>query len=151
MGINIIDGTIVIGVVVFLTVFTFIAKRYNSSVADFLAANRCAGRYLLCTAQGASKLGAITMIGYWQLYYNAGFSAQWWGYMMLPVGLVLSLVGWVTYRFRATRAMTIAQFFEMRYSRRFRIFCGILAWASGIINYGIFPAISKGVHCQLLL
>ena len=38
--------------------------------------------------------------------------------------------------------MTLAQFFEMRYSKQFRIFAGGLAFISGLINYGIFPAVS---------
>ena len=36
----------------------------------------------------------------------------------------------------------MAQFFEIRYSRNFRVFCGILAWVAGIINMGIFPAVT---------
>lgn len=35
----------------------------------------------------------------------------------------------------------MAQFFEVRYSRRFRVFTGLLAWIAGIINFGIFPAV----------
>ena len=63
--------------------------------------------------------------------------------MLLPaVGMLLSVSGFVTYRFRATRAMTMAEFFELRYSRKFRIFAGIIAWVSGVLNYGIFPAIA---------
>jgi SSS family solute:Na+ symporter len=54
----------------------------------------------------------------------------------------ISVSGWVLYRFRQTRAMTMAQFFEIRYSRNFRIFAGALAFVSGIINFGIFPAVS---------
>tara|TARA_Y100001960_G_scaffold61474_1_gene64267 strand:+ start:62 stop:1849 length:1788 start_codon:yes stop_codon:yes gene_type:complete len=40
-----------------------------------------------------------------------------------------------------TRSLTLAQFFEKRYSRNFRIFAGIVAFFAGIINFGIFPAV----------
>ncbi len=62
--------------------------------------------------------------------------------MTWPVSLFVMLSGWIAYRYRETRAMTMAQLFEMRYSKRFRVFCGILAWVSGIINMGVFPAVT---------
>jgi SSS family solute:Na+ symporter len=49
--------------------------------------------------------------------------------------------GWVIYRFRMTRSLTLAQFFEKRYSRKFRIFAGMVAFFAGLINFGIFPAV----------
>jgi SSS family solute:Na+ symporter len=54
---------------------------------------------------------------------------------------LITVSGWVLYRFRETRALTMAQFFEIRYSRGFRVFAGVLAFLSGIVNFGIFPAV----------
>ena len=34
-----------------------------------------------------------------------------------------------------------AQFFETRYSKNFRVFAGMIAFLSGLINFGIFPAV----------
>jgi len=129
----------VMSVVMALALFS---GRLTKSVADFLAANRCAGRYLLTVADGAAGLGAITIMANFEKFYEAGFGGAWWGSMMAPLMMVLSLSGWVIYRFRATRALTIAEFFEMRYGRRFRIFAGFTAFASGVLNYGIFPAVT---------
>ena len=136
------DWSIMIAVVGGLFVIAYVSKQYTKSVADFLVANRCARRYLLSLADGASGLGLISFVAYWQMYYEAGFSAMWWSAIMIPVGLFITLSGYVVYRLRETRAMTIAQFFEIRYSRKFRVYAGILAWVSGVINYGIFPAIT---------
>ena len=70
--------------------------------------------------------------------------------MSAPVSLVISLTGFAIYRFRQTRALTLAQFLEARYSRNFRLFAGTLCWFSGILNYGIFPAITARVIIYFL-
>jgi len=124
-----------------LGVFSIYTSRLMKGVADFLAANRQAGRYLLTVAGGMAGMGAITAVAFFEMYYAAGFVPVWWQLMSLPVGVIITLSGWVYYRYRETRAMTMAQFFEMRYSRAFRIYAGILAWLSGILNFGIFPVV----------
>lgn len=111
-------------------------------MSGFLAANRCAGRYLLTVSEGSSALGLISIIALWEMYFNNGLGALWWQKMLMPMGLVLACVGWVKYRFRQTRALTMPQFFEMRYSRKFRLFSGVMLWVSGVLNYAIFPAIT---------
>ncbi len=117
-------------------------QRYVRSTADFLVASRCAGRYILSIASGIAAVGAISIIASFQQYFVAGFVPDWWALLSGPINLLLAVTGWVYYRFRETRCMTLAQFLEVRYSRNFRIFTGILAWVSGLINYGIFPAVS---------
>ena len=112
------------------------------SVSDFLAAGRTGGRYLISLSQGTASLGAITIVGMLEMNYIAGFAMRWWEMVMAVVVVGISVSGWVLYRFRQTRCLTMAQFFEIRYSRAFRVFAGGLAFLSGIINFGIFPAVS---------
>jgi len=136
------DWGITLAVLLFVVIMAITTKKYMQSIADFLVANRLARRYMLTIAEAECSLGAITIIAMFEMYFTAGFTAIWWGLMMIgPVGLLLSVTGWVYYRFRETRAMTLAQFFELRYSRRFRVFAGLVAWVSGILNFGIFPAV----------
>lgn len=121
--------------------FGWKAQRYVKGVADFLSAGRCAGRYLLSVADGAAGMGLISVIAIFEMQYRSGTALSFWSGVGTLVGLAMTLTGFVSYRYRETRAMTLAQFFEMRYSRRFRVFAGILASISGIINYALFPAI----------
>ncbi|HIB06153.1 MAG TPA: sodium:solute symporter, partial [Candidatus Marinimicrobia bacterium] len=102
---------------------------------------RTAGRYLLSVSSGIAGLGAISVVMYLEMGYVSGFSLAWWGLSQGIIILILTMSGWVIYRFRSTRCLTLAQFFEKRYSRRFRIFTGIIAFVAGIINFGIFPAV----------
>ena len=138
-----IDWSIVFFLLGSLLIITLYAKKYMRSVADFLAANRLAGRYMLTVASGIG--GAISIIAVWEMVYNSGLPTQWWGMIGMPIGLILGISGFIIYRFRQTRAMTLAQFFEMRYSRQFRYFSGFICWVSGVFNYGIFPLITGRV------
>ena len=135
------DWSIVI-VVMGLMIFSVMAsKKLMKNVADFLAAGRSAGRYVISVASGVAGLGAITIVGNLEMNLIAGFSMAWWGMTMALVLLVITVSGWVIYRFRQTRCLTLAQYFEMRYSRKFRVFTGIICFLSGLINFGIFPAV----------
>ncbi len=118
-----------------------IAKKYMRSVADYLSAGRSAGRYILSVAQGIAALGAISVVAMMEQNYIAGFSMSWWGLTMNLVVLAVTASGWVIYRFRETRCLTLAEFFERRYNKKFRIFSGFIAFVSGIVNFGIFPAV----------
>jgi Na+/proline symporter len=138
-----IDWTIVGALFVSIVWAAVYTKKYTESVSDFLSANRCARRYLLSISSGMSGIGAISIIAMFEMYYFAGFTATWWALMMTPVMLIMVLSGWVSYRYRETRVFTLAQFFEIRYSKSFRVFAGILGWTSGIINFGIFPAVGS--------
>jgi SSS family solute:Na+ symporter len=122
--------------------FAAYTRRFVRSVADFLAAGRCAGRYLLANARGESDSGLTNTMSKFEMILIAGFVLNFWEKVQVPVLLLVGISGFVVYRYRETRALTLAQFLEMRYSRSFRLFMGALAFVSGILNYGIFPAVS---------
>ena len=141
MNLTLIDWGIVVLAIAGMIAGVQFSKSYMQSVADFLSAGRTAGRYLISVASGVAGLGAITVIANFEMNYLAGFAMTWWGFTTNIVVLIIAVSGFVVYRFRQTRALTMAQFFEMRYSRRFRVFTGIIAYLSGLINFGIFPAV----------
>jgi solute:Na+ symporter, SSS family len=136
-----IDWIILLAMLTLMVGGVILSKRRMRSVADFLAAGRTAGRYLISIAGGIAGLGAITIVGLLEMNYVAGFSMSWWGLTMGVVILVTTVSGWVIYRFRQTRSLTLAEFFERRYSKKFRVFAGLIAFLSGLINFGIFPAV----------
>ena len=127
--------------VVVVAVVTLRARRHLKSVADFMAGGRLAGRYLLSTARSEMGAGAIAYVAMFEWFGNGGFSITWWNQLAAPVALILSISGFVVYRYRQTRALTLAQFFEMRYSRGFRFFTGLLAFTAGLLNFGVIPVI----------
>ena len=142
MNLSWVDWTIVAVLLCLMIGMALVSRSLMHSVTDFLAAGRTGRRYVISMFQGTAALGAITIVGALEMNYVAGFNLRWWEMFTAVVLVGMSVVGWVVYRFRQTRALTLAQFFEIRYSRRFRIFAGILVFAAGIINLGIFPAVS---------
>ncbi len=141
MNLTLIDWLIVFAILVGMFYSVSASKGLMKSVTDFLAAGRTAGRYVVSISSGIAGLGAITIVNHLEMGYVSGFALSWWGFSSALIILFITVSGWVIYRFRSTRCLTLPQFFEMRYSRRFRIFTGMLAFFSGLINFGIFPAV----------
>ena len=119
---------------------TLLMRRYVRSVADFLAANRCAGRYVISTAlTGTSSVMGLCVA--LEVFSKAGFSLGFWSGFTGLIGFFFGLLGLVSYRFRETRALTFHQFFEVRYSKQTRIFASFLNVFSGLFNFGLEPAV----------
>src|SRR3954467_6642518 len=100
-----------IGIVLGVALYT---RRYVRSVADFLAGGRCAGRYLIANAFGESASGVANTLSKFEMFMVPGFTLAFWSALSLPVQLLVAVSGFVVYRYRQTRALTLAQFLEMR-------------------------------------
>lgn len=143
------DWTIVLGVLLFAILVAIYGRLLVKSVSGYLVAERSAGRYLLVISNGMAGMGAITIVAQFEMFFDAGLTANWWMLLTIPVTLIITVSGWVYYRFRQTRAMTLGEFLGNRYSQKLRIFAGGLAFLSGVLNFGIFPSV--GSSCLMVL
>ena len=128
----------------------FHTRKYIRGIPDFLVGGRLCGRYLLSIGQLENALSVMFLIAYIEVHCRTGFSTGFWSGFMTPVTLILSLTGFVTFRLRETKAMSMGQFLEMRYSRSFRMFCAILRTSVEMLSNMIVPAISARFFIYLL-
>ncbi|HSH92839.1 MAG TPA: hypothetical protein VK968_01700, partial [Roseimicrobium sp.] len=135
------DWISLVGPLVVVLIVGIYANRYLNSVSAFLSSGRLAGRYLLAVSRGEMQAGAVVFVAAFEVFSKAGFSLTWWGWINNPIWVVVGISGFVIYRYRETRALTLAQFFEIRYNKSFRLFTGALGFLAGIANFGIIPAV----------
>ena len=126
------------------------SRRYVRSVSDYLVAGRCAGRYVLLSGGMMGNLAVTTLIASTEVAYNNGYAFQFWNAVLTPLGIMLALYGWITYRFRETRAMSAGQFFEMRYSRGLRRLAAVLRGGADMLGNCIGPAVAVRFFIYLL-
>ena len=136
------DILIVIVPVAFVMGMGVYSRKYARGVADFLTAGRLCGRYVISMGDVANALSIIGLVAFVEVHYKTGFAVGFWGTVTAPLGIFLSLSGYCIYRFRETKVMSLGQFLEMRYSRRFRIFAAALRSVSEMLANMIMPAIA---------
>ncbi len=137
-----IDWLIVVIPTIFVLYMGFFSRRYITGVSDFLVCGRVARRYMLTTGNLVASMGLVTIISYVERYYKTGFALSFWNAMTLPLGVILGLLGYCTYRFRETGAMSIGQLIEMRYNRSLRIFACFVRTIAEIMANIIMPALA---------
>ena len=57
VNLTLLDFLVIFGGITFFLICAHQTKKHTKSVADFLAAIRCAGRYLIGISQGMANLG----------------------------------------------------------------------------------------------
>ena len=113
-------------------------KRFIAGVSDFLVAGRELGVYIGIATLAATEIGTITFMYYAELGYKTGFASFITGLISGAVMIFIGRTGFIVRRLRALRLMTVPEYFEVRYSRRLRVFTGVLVATGGILNMGVF-------------
>lgn len=145
-----IDWTIMLVPLLMVLGMAFYSGRYVRGVADFLAAGRVAGRYVMSVGDLMSGLSVITLVALCESKYQTGYGVEFWGKLFAPVGIIFSLTGFCVYRWRETKALSFGQFLEMRYNRAFRIFASTLRTISEMVTNALGPAIAVNFFIYFL-
>ena len=136
------DYVILIVPLAFVYCMAFYSRKYIRGVVDFLATGRLCGRYVMSVASVATGLSIIGVVAFVEVHYKTGFALGFWQSIILPVSVIMGLFGFFHYRYRQTKAMSVGQFLEMRYSRNFRIFAAALRSISEMLANMIMPAVA---------
>ena len=137
-----IDWLITIVPLCMILFLAWYVRRYITGVSDYTVAGRVCRRYVLSAGDMAAGLGLVTLVAYVEVHYKTGFALTFWQTLSIPLGIMLGLTGYCTYRFRETRAMSMGQFLEMRYSRKLRIFSCFLRSIAEMMANVIMPALA---------
>ena len=139
---TLVSWLIVIVPLLFIIGAAFYSKRYVRDIADYLACGRVAGRYVLCVGDLAASLSVITLVAMVEQNYQVGSAIGFWNSIMAPLFIFISLTGYCVYRYRQTRALSVGQFLEQRYSRSFRIVAAAVRTFAEMVTNAIGPAVA---------
>jgi len=132
------DWLIVLAFLIGSTIAGVWAQRYVRGLEDYIVAGRRVRGYLGVASIIATEMGLVTVMYSAQLGFTGGFAAFHVALAAAIVALVVGLTGFIVVPLRKTRAMTIPEFYEQRFSRGTRVLGGTILAFSGILNMGMF-------------
>ena len=132
------DWAIIIAYLASSLVVGLIVKRYVGDMVDYIGAGRAVGTRLGIAAMAGTEMGLITVMYSAQKGFTGGFAAFHIAIAAGFVTLTVGLTGFMVYRLRQMRILTIPEFYERRFGRRTRILGGVMLAFGGILNMGLF-------------
>lgn len=120
---------VVIGVVV---------RKYIRQLSDFIVAGRSLRLFIAIATLTGTELGLVTVMYNAELGFVHGFSAFHIGIIETLCILAIGLTGFIVYKLRQLKVMTIPEFYEKRFGRNVRVVGGIILVVGGILNMGLF-------------
>jgi SSS family solute:Na+ symporter len=145
MNVASIDWTILGVLFVMLLAMAVWVNSRCRSVADYLVSGRKVRVWLGMGAGIAGEIGLISIVGMCEQGYMRGF-----GFVLIAIMSMVIMVpmfgifGFGIERFRASKAMSVPQYIEMRYDKRLRIMTGFFNSFAGVMQMSIFPIVGAG-------
>jgi SSS family solute:Na+ symporter len=133
-----IDWVIVCVYICIPVVIGIIVRRYIRQLSDFIVAGRSLKLFIAIATLTGTELGLVTVMYNSELGFLHGLSAFHVGIIETLCILAIGLTGFIVYKLRQLRIMTIPEFYEMRFGRNVRIVGGIILALGGILNMGLF-------------
>jgi SSS family solute:Na+ symporter len=113
-------------------------KKYVENLAGYMVAGRRVKQSLGIATFVATELGTVTFVYFGEMGYVAGFSGFIIGILAMVAYSTVGRSGFIIEGLRRRGVMTIPEFYEHRFSRRVRLVGGVLLFAGGVLNMGIF-------------
>jgi SSS family solute:Na+ symporter len=113
-------------------------RKFIKNMRDFVTAGRNLGLWLGVATMTGTELGLITVMYSAQKGFTGGFATFHIALAALIVTFVVGMTGFIVYRLREMKVLTIPEFYEKRFDRKTRILGGIMMVLGGILNMGLF-------------
>lgn len=133
-----IDWIIVMVYICIPVVIGVLVRKYVRQLSDFIVAGRSLRLFVAIATLTGTELGLVTVMYNSELGFRNGFSAFHVGIIETACILAIGLTGFIVYKLRELRIMTIPEFYEKRFGRTVRIVGGFLLALGGIMNMGLF-------------
>lgn len=113
-------------------------KKYVRQLSDFIVAGRSLKLFIAIATLTGTELGLVTVMYNAELGFKHGFSAFHVGVIETVCILAIGLTGFIVYKLRALKIMTIPEFYEKRFNYKVRVVGGVILALGGILNMGLF-------------
>jgi SSS family solute:Na+ symporter len=110
---------------------------------DFVTAGQGPGVWLDIASMTGTEIGLVTVMYSAQKGFTGGFAAF---HIALVAGIVTFAVGatgFIVYRLREMRLLTIPEFYERRFDRKTHVLGGLIMALGGILKMGLFLKVSS--------
>ena len=132
------DWIIVIAYLLVSLAIGLFVKQFATNMANYIGAGRAVGTRLGIASMAGTEMGLITVMYSAEKGFKGGFAAFHIAVLSAAVCLIVGLTGFIVFRLRAMKVLTIPEFYERRFGKKVRVVGGIMLALGGILNMGLF-------------